>query len=78
MEPKQKIEDNRIRYILTYNPSNPDMKSIILQHAYLLSRMKRNPITQEKIQVVYRKSNNIKNFIGSGLVSKPKDPKFRC
>ena len=78
MEPKQKIEDNRIRYILTYNPSNPDMKSIILQHAYLLSRMKRNPITQEKIQVVYRKSNNIRNLIISGLVSKPKEPKFRC
>ena len=48
MEPKQKIEDNRIRYILSYNPSNPDMKSIILQHTYLLSRMKRNPITQSR------------------------------
>ena len=78
MEPKQKIEDNRIRYILSYNPSNPDMKSIILQHTYLLSRMKRNPITQEKIQIVYRKSSNIRNLIVSGLVSRPKAPKFRC
>ena len=78
MTPKNRTEDNRIRYILTYNPSNPDMRSITLQHIHLLARMRRNPITVEKIQFVYRKSNNIRNLIISGLVNRPKPPPFRC
>ena len=59
LEPKVKEEDTRIRYITTYNPSNPKMKDISLKHLYLLSRMKRNPITQEQVQIVYRKSQNL-------------------
>ena len=41
------------------NPSNPNMKSIYLKHLHLLARMKQNPITQEKTQIVYRKSQNL-------------------
>ena len=30
------------------------------QHLHLLARMRRNPITPEKVQTVYRKSTNMK------------------
>ena len=78
MEPRPTEEDNRIRYILTYNPSNPDMKSITLQHIHLLARMRRNPITIERIQFVFRKASNIKDLVISGLVNSPDKPPFRC
>ena len=39
------------------------MKSIALHHLHLLARMRRNPITQDKVQVVFRKSRNLKEMI---------------
>ena len=77
LTPQLKKEDTRIRYIISYNPSNPDMKSIILQHIHLLGRMRRNPISLNMIQVVYRKSANLKSLIITGLVNPPKAPIFR-
>ena len=48
------------------------MKSIALHHLHLLGRMRRNPITQDKVQIVFRKSSNLKELIITGLVN-PKD-----
>ena len=76
LTPKLPQEDSRIRYIITYNPSNPDMKSIILHHIHLLGRMRRNPIFQGMIQTVYRKSSNLRNLIISGLVNPQKPPEY--
>ena len=77
LTPRTKQEDTRIRYIISYNPSNPDMKSIILQHIHLLGRMRRNPILQNMIQTVYRKSPNLRNLIITGLVNPPQKPTYR-
>ena len=71
-------EDHRIRYIISYNPSNPDMKSIALHHLHLLARMRRNPITQDKVQVVFRKSRNLKEMLITGLVNAKDPPTYRC
>ena len=75
LTPRIREEDQRIRYIISFNPSNPDMKSIVLQHLHLLARMRRNPITQYKVQVVFRKSRNLKEMIITGLVN-AKDPPY--
>ena len=56
LDQKLKEEDTRIRYVITYNPSNPKMKEISLKHLHLLARMKRNPINHKKVQIVYRKA----------------------
>ena len=48
LTPRTHEEDQRISYIISFNPSNPDMNSIALQHLHLLARMRRNPITQDK------------------------------
>ena len=54
------------------------MKSIALQHLHLLARMRRNPITQDKVQVVFRKSRNLKEMIITGLVNAKEPPTYRC
>ncbi|MCG8624020.1 MAG: hypothetical protein MJE68_18770, partial [Proteobacteria bacterium] len=76
--PKEKEEDNRIRYIITYNPSNPRMKNIIYQHIHLLAKMRKNPITMEKIQTVYRKSSNLRDLLITGLLNPKPKQKIRC
>ena len=48
LNPKKKEEDKRIRYIITYYPSNPPMKNIIEKHIHYLARMKKNPINLQK------------------------------
>ena len=50
--PKIREEDNRIRYITTFNPANPPMRKIISQHIHMLGRMRRNPILPHQIQTV--------------------------
>ena len=54
------------------------MKENSLQHLHLLARMKRNPITHEKVQIVYWKSQNIRDLIISGIINRPNLPEFRC
>ena len=54
------------------------MKSIALHHLHLLARMRRNPITQDKVQVVFRKSRNLKEMIVTGLVNGKDPPTYRC
>ena len=76
--PKEKEEDTRIRYIITYNPANPPMNKVMSQHLHLLARMRRNPITPEKVQTVYRKSTNMKQLLITGLVNRKKKPAYRC
>ena len=78
LEKKIKEEDTRIRYVITYNPSNPKMKEISLKHLHLLARMKRNPINHEKVQIVYRKASNLKSILVSGTVNPEKNPTHRC
>ena len=78
IEPRIREDDNRNRYILTYYPSNPDVKSVILQLIHLLDRIRRNPITVEKVQFMYRKSSNIKDLIVSGLANQLTTPAFKC
>ena len=78
LTPRTCVEDQRIRYIISFNPSNPDMKSIALQHLHLLARMRRNPITQDKVQIVFRKSRNLKELIITGLMNAKDPPKYRC
>ena len=68
LTPRTCVEGQRIRYIISFNPSNPDMKSIALQHLHLLARMRRNPITQgqstNSLQEV-KKSERIDNHRNS-------------
>ena len=71
-------DDTRIKYILTFNPSNPNMTDIILQHLHMVARIKRNFITQENIQIVYRKSQNKRDLIISGIVNRLNKPSLRC
>ena len=78
LTPRTRKEDQRIRYIISFNPSNPDMKSIALQHLHLLARMRRNPITQDKVQIVFRKSRNLEEMIITGLVNAKEPPTYRC
>ena len=78
LTPRTRSEDQRIRYIISFNPSNPDMKSIALQHLHLLGRMRRNPITEDKVQIVFRKSKNLKELIITGLVNPRDPPTYRC
>ena len=54
------------------------MKSIALQHLHLLGRMRRNPITQDKVPIVFRKSRNLKELIITGLVNARDPPTYRC
>ena len=54
------------------------MKSIALQHLHLLARMRRNPITQDKVQIVFRKSRNLKEMVITGLVNAKEPPTYRC
>ena len=61
-------EDSKIRYIVTYNPRNPPINSIIEQNAdYLI--MKKFPLKLEDIQIVYRKANKLRNLLVSGNTS---------
>ena len=76
--PKEKKEDSRIRYIMTFNPSNPRMNEITATNIHLLARMRRNPITLEKIQTVYWKSRNLRDILITGLVNKKELQKQRC
>ena len=69
LTPRPPKEGPRIRYIISYNPSNPDMRNMALHHLHLLARMRRNPITQERVQVVYRKSRNLREIMITGLVN---------
>ena len=78
LNPKKKEEDKRIRYIITYNPSNPPMKNIIEKHIHYLARMKRNPINLQKIQTVFRKSSNLRNLIITGLINNKKQQLQKC
>ena len=78
LRPRERKEDPRIRYIISFNPSNPDMKSIALQHLHLLARMRRNTITQEKVQIVFRKSRNLKDSVITVLVNEKEPPTYRC
>ena len=78
LDHKTKEEDTRIRYVITYNPSNPKMKDISLKHLHLLARMKRNPINHEKVQIVYRKASNLRSILVSGIVNPGKNPTHRC
>ena len=78
LDQKLREEDTRIRYVITYNPSNPKMKEISLKHLHLLARMKSNPINHEKVQIVYRKAPNLKSLLTSGIVNPKKNPTHRC
>ena len=70
-------EDNRIRYITTFNPANPPMRKIISQHIHMLGKMRINPILPHQIQTVYRKSNNLCNLLLSGTVTPKKKQLYR-
>ena len=63
---------------MSFNPSNPNMKNIYLKHLHLLARMKRNPITQENTQIVYRKSQNLRDLLVTGIINKTQKPPYRC
>ena len=52
LSPRRKEKDKRIRYIITYNPSNRPLRNIVEKHIHYLARMKRNPITLQKIHTV--------------------------
>ena len=78
LKPKEKKEDNRIRYIMTYNPRNPKMTAIMQQHIHLLAKMRRNPITHENIQTVFRKSKNLRDLIISGILNPKPRPALCC
>ena len=54
------------------------MKEISLKHLYLLYRMKRNPITQEQVQIVYRKAQNLQATLISGLINQSNNRPYRC
>ena len=54
------------------------MKNIYLKHLHLLARMKRNPITQENTQIVYRKSQNLRDLLVTGIINKTQKPLYRC
>ena len=75
--PKTKEEDNRIRYITTFNPLNPPMRKIICQHVHMLGKMRRNPILPHQIQTVYRKSSNLRNLLISGIITPKKKQPYR-
>ena len=69
LKPKEVQEDNRIHYIITCNPRNPNMKEISYQHLHILAKMRKNPITLEQVQTVYRKSRNLKDLFITGIVN---------
>ena len=78
LKPKEVQEDTRICYIIIYNPRNPNMKEISYQHLHILAKMRKNPITNEQVQTVYRKSRNLRDLLITGIVN-PKPPqKQRC
>ena len=73
LKPRSKTNDERIRYIMTFNPSNPNMKTIATENLHLMEKMRRNPIGPEKVQIVYRKAACLKQMIVTGRTSeKPK------
>ena len=74
LKPKEKKEDTRIRYIITYNPRNPRMTDITQQHIHLLAKMRKNPITHENIQTVFRKANNLRDLVISGILNPKERP----
>ena len=54
------------------------MTNIVEKHIHYLARMKRNPITLQKIQTVYRKSNNLRNLMLTGLINRKEEQAQRC
>ena len=49
--------------------ANEVVREIHNEYLHLLARMRRNPITQDKVLVVFRKSRNLKEMIITGLVN---------
>ena len=78
LKPRTKTNDERIRYIMTYNPSNPDMKTIATENLHLMEKMRRNPIGPEKIQIVYRKATCLKQMIVTGRTTEKPKLDFKC
>ena len=78
LKPRTKTNDERIRYIMTYNPSNPNMKTIATENLHLMEKMRRNPIGPEKIQIVYRKAICLKQMIVTGRTSEKPKLDFKC
>ena len=65
LQPKEKKEDSRIRYIITFNPSNPRIKEITATNIHLLARNEKerhhigkNSNSISKIQEPQRLSSN--------------------
>ena len=75
---KKILQLDREQPFMSFNPSNPNMKNIYLKHLHLLARMKRNPITQENTQIVYRKSQNLRDLLVTGIINKTQKPSYRC
>ena len=68
LQPRSRTEDQRIRYVTSFNLPNPNMRDT---HINLLARTKSNSITLELVQIVYRKAPNVKDLLITGLVNKP-------
>ena len=78
LKPTEKNKDQRIRYILTYNPANPDIKNTTSKNLHLMEKLKRNPISTKQVQYVYRKSSNLRSLIISGTTTSKEKPEFKC
>ena len=44
------------------------MKDIIQQHLHIVAKMRKNPITVEQIETVYRKSSNLRDVLLQALL----------
>ena len=67
---KEKNQD-RVPLIVTYNPSNPDFKSMIDRHWHLLQLCPSRDAFKEKPLISYRRSMNISDHLVRAKCSKP-------
>ena len=70
LEPAQKIEDNRIRLITTFNQRNPPMKQILTKYDIWLGKTRKN-VNSRDIQTVRRKVKNLKQLLVKGKIKTP-------
>lgn len=63
---KQKTDKQCIRYITNYNPCNPNIKEILSTHEAVLNNMRNKAFTGKDLQVVYARSDNLRDILIQG------------
>jgi hypothetical protein len=69
LKPTMRQEKETIKCITTYNPSNPPLNEIVRKHADILEQTRKQNIKKEDIQVIYRRSQNLKDLLVRGKIN---------